>query len=216
MIGFNLGPVGRAVQGLGGSAAPWAFVGVGAVTSSTSPTQTLVLPLHSPAQAGDFIVVQLSTAGGFGAPAGTAVDSGAQLSRYITATGGETSITFTLASAVTATGVAATFRPTSPGVRAASSSVTGNPAVVTSLAVSNLPSLITIGGNHNAANAAIWTESLPADFVVLASVPGNVGGTVRALYLAYKVQAAGSVTGNLSLSASPNGVRTTVGVFRLT
>lgn len=221
MIGFNLGPVATACRqgaaGGGGAApSPWAFVSSGAVTTVTTGT-SLVLPLGATAQAGDFIVTLCSTATSLTTPPGTAVDAGTPLVRYLTATGGETSVSFTLGvSDNTASGIAVLFRPTSAGIRTASSSLGGTPPAAVNIAVSNLPSLIIVAGNHNGAITNAWAATLPADFVQVANVPGNAAGTVRALYLAYKVQTSGTTTGDITLRTDIVNNRVTVGAFRLT
>lgn len=218
MIGFNLGPVGEAVREVRIPSAPagpsWTFVSAGPVTTITSGT-SLVLPLGTTAQAGDFIVVQISGSASLVAPQGAAVDSGTQLARYIQAVGGETSLTFTIAVAgQVTTGIAVVFRPTSAGARVTSQSIVGNPAVVDSLAVSNLPGLITFTGNRSGTTSVPWTVISQPGFVEVANVTPS--GTVRALYFAYKIQTSGATTGSVSLAAPPINVRATVGVFRLT
>lgn len=205
MIGLSLAITGVAERRRPGVVPPalsWAYRGASANTTSTTTTITCTLP--ETAQAGDLIVMVTSNSqdiNGSDLPFQLGAN-GTQSSRkrFTVASGGETSVSMTFASAANHRAIALMFRPSGGEINAEAAYYRlGNPPAATALAISTRPALAVFCGSYNGSStAAASSVILPAGFQIVLDQPSS--GTFRGLYVGYSIfTGSETTTGNFRM-----------------
>lgn len=206
MIGFSLGPVGRAVQKLVGGAvtASIEYLGASPGVSVTSNTATMVLPATG--QAGDIVVMAVSSNGTLSStsPSGSVeIVAGAPRIRAVRLVGGETQVTWTNTGSTGLRYRALHFRPSLKTSFAAAGAFSATATSTTvSQAASTLPAIAIAAGTHTSTGVGAWEATIPGDYTVVENTPYSASN-LRALYLAFKILQPGDTgTGNILIDVA--------------